>query len=75
MVSKITKSQLQEIEDARYASPELYHEALFEITGITAVPYTGYQYYDAAENYIGDDFDSDTHDLLKMAYIEVIDDE
>ena len=73
MTRSITRSQLEALEDARYISSEEYHEALREIAGITAVPYTGYQYFDAGENYIGDDADSDLNDLLKAAYIEVID--
>lgn len=72
-MDRITRSQLEELEDARYISPEVYHEKLEEITGITAVPYTGYQYFDAGESYIGDDADSDLNDLLKAAYIEVVD--
>lgn len=73
MMTRITRSQLEELEDARFISLEVYHEKLEEIAGITAVPYTGYQYFDAGENYIGDDADSDLADLLKCAYIEVID--
>ena len=69
----ITAKQVEQIEDAAIFGTKEYHEKLEELTGITAMPYTGYSYYDAAGNYIGDSSDSGLSDLLKAAYIEVKD--
>lgn len=75
MIDRITKSQLSEIEDAAIFGTKEFHKKLEEITGITASPYTGYSYYDAAGNYIGDSSNFDICDLLNGAYIEVTDDD
>lgn len=74
MTEKITRKQLEQIEDARLCcGTDEYHKALEEMAGITARPYTAYIYYDSAGNYIGDSENDDTAGLLKSAYIEVID--
>ena len=75
MVGQITRKQLEQIEDAAIFGTKEYNKKLEEITGITAMPYTGYSYYDSAGNYVGDSCDSSLSDLLSAAYIEVIDDE
>ena len=71
MVDKITKEQLEELEEAEFFGE--YHKLLKDYTGIVAKPYTEYSYYDAAGNYIGDSNCNDVQDLLKCAYIEVVD--
>jgi hypothetical protein len=71
----ITSKQVEQIEDATIFGTKEYHKKLEELTGIKAMPYTGYSYYDAAGDYIGDSADSGLSDLLKAAYIEVKDDE
>lgn len=72
-MSRITRKQLEEIKDAAIFGTKDYHKKLEEITGITAMPYTGYSYYDSAGNYVGDSGDSSLSDLLRAAYIEVVD--
>lgn len=74
-MNQITKTQLYEIEETAIMGLQEYNKKLEEVTGIVAKPYTGYSYYDCDGNYIGDSFTSDTTDLLKNAYIEVILDE
>ena len=74
MADFITKDQLAELEEAQSWDLNNYHKMLDEYAGITARPYTGYSYYDAAGNYIGNRDDSDVRDLLRAAYIEVRDD-
>ena len=72
----ITAKQVEQIEDVRFCcGTEEYNKVLEELTGIKAMPYTAYSYYDAAGNFIGDSADSGLSDLLKAAYIEVKDDE
>ena len=72
-MKSISKSQFLEIREAYVFGTEKFHKKLEEITGITARPYTAFLYYDSAENYIGDSENSYLYDLLKAAYIEVID--
>ena len=73
MAECITKEQYEDIENARYFDRDEYHKLLKEYAGIIAKPYTAFSYYDSAGNYIGDSENSDTMDLLKMAYVEVCD--
>lgn len=73
MANTITKEQYERLEAAESFDIEEYHELLKEYAGIVAKPYTGYSYYDDAENYIGDSGCDDVSDLLKCAYIEVTD--
>lgn len=74
-MKQITKRQLAEIEDATLFGTKAFHDKLEEITGITANPYTAYTYHDEAGDYIGDSENSGIPDLLRAAYIEVVDDE
>lgn len=71
MPESISKEELSYIEDAAIEGIDEYHKRLEEHTGIKARPYTGYSYYDAAGNYIGDSSNSSTLDLLDAAYIRV----
>lgn len=72
MADKITKAQLEELETAESLDHNEFHAMLAEYTGITAEPYTGYRYFDAAGNYVGNHTDG-VNDLLESAYIEVVD--
>ena len=74
MVDKITRSQYEEIDDAfAYGTIKEFHRTLEKHTGISTVPYTGYQYF-YGDDYVGDSNDFDLLDLLKNAYIEVVED-
>lgn len=67
----ITEEQLKELEEARsYGTRQEFHELLEEYTGIVAKPYTAYQYFDDADNYVGGD-DDEVRELLRRAYCEV----
>lgn len=67
----ITKKQLEELEEARSCgSRQEFHELLEEYTGIVAKPYTAYQYFDDADNYVGGD-DDDVREMLRRTYCEV----
>jgi hypothetical protein len=74
-MNRITRKQLEQIKDAAIFGTKEYHKKLEEITGITAMSYTGYLYQDVYGNYVGDSGESSLSDLLSAAYIEVIDDE
>ena len=73
MADKITKDQLDELEYAATCDLKEYHRLLAEYADIEAVRYTGFSYYDAAGNYLGDHFNSGVLDLLEAAYVEVSD--
>ncbi len=76
MVDKITEDEYQELLDAvEERRPELIIETFEKLTGIVVKPYTGYQFFDAAGNYLGDDNWNDIDEILKEAEIEVIPDE
>ena len=71
---KISKKQYEELCESKcYDGNEDFHELLEQYTGIVARPYTGYSYYDEAENYIGDSSSDSVRDLLNSAYIEIED--
>ena len=69
---KITNEQYFDIEDARqYGTRNEYHLQLELHTGIVAKPYTAYQYYDSAGNFVGDSDNYTLKELLNNAYIEI----
>ncbi len=75
MADKITQDQYQELLDAydeRGTSSIV--KTFEELTGIVVKPYVGYQFYDAAGNYLGDDNWNDIADILREAGIEVEED-
>lgn len=53
-----------------FDSIEEFHKKL-EGYGIYAKPYTGYEYYDSIENYLGDSSFCDVKQLLDNAYIKI----
>ena len=78
MANKITQDQYQELLDA-YEEMTGWdrHEGIIifeKLTGIEVKPYTGYQFYDAAGNYLGDDQWDNVDDILRKAEIEVVED-
>ena len=71
MPSEITRQQLEDLKDARsFGTPNEFHRLLEEYTGIEARPYTAYQYFDGADNYVGDSDDT-VKEILDSAYITV----
>ena len=75
MVDKITEDQYQELLDAYdERRPEGIVKAFDKLTGIVVKPYTGYQFFDTAGNYLGDDNWNDIREILKEAGIEVVED-
>ena len=75
MVDKITEDQYQELLDAYDERRTSGIVKTFEdLTGIVVKPYTGYQFFDAAGNYLGDDNWNDIREILREAGIEVVED-
>lgn len=73
MVNAITREQLDEIEEAYFCEDrETAYGLLKEYTGIEAKPYTAWDFYDTAGNYLGDSVNYSFRDLLENAYIDVI---
>lgn len=72
MADKITEELLDELEYAWLCDKNEFNELLEKYTGITAVPYTAFSYYDSAGNYVGDSEGDDIGDLLASAYVEVV---
>ena len=73
MVDKITREQLDELEEARFLDLNEYNKLLEKYTGIKAESYKAFSYYDCAGNYLGDSNDSTTDEILRAAYVEVTD--
>ncbi|MBQ9744485.1 MAG: hypothetical protein IJW19_05100 [Clostridia bacterium] len=73
MNREITREQLEKIEDKLYFGDRQGAYALLkEYTGIEARPYTAWSFYDECDNYVGDSDNCSIKDLLKNAYIDVI---
>lgn len=74
MANFITRAQCDELENASSLNGrDGFHELLKKYAGIEARPYTAYQYYDAAGNYVGDSNEDGLDELLQAAYVEVKD--
>jgi len=74
MPDKITEDQLDELLDARdYFGADKFVKLMAEYTGIVVKTYTGYQYFDAADNFLGDSEWNSLRDILEEAEIEVVD--
>lgn len=72
MQNEITKEQLEKLEDVLSFDGRIpFNHLLEELTGIEARPYTAYQYYDGAGNFVGDSDNKDVRELLESAYISV----
>lgn len=74
MAKILTRQQYEELQEAYETDDQAFVEKLEEYTGIIRKSYTAYNYYDAAENYIGcsEEFDLDT--ILEKAFVEVAND-
>lgn len=73
-MDRITIKQYDELYAERFNTKE-FNNLLEEYTGIIAKPYTNYQYFDEAGNYIGDSDNYSVHELLKNAYIKIVNEE
>lgn len=73
MADSITRQQFQMIEDAALYGKKEFHRVLEKYTGIEAIPYTAYLYYDDCGNFIGDSDSATVERLLEAAYVEVKD--
>lgn len=75
MVDKISEDQYQELVDVYDERiPDNIVRTFEKLTGIVVKPYTGYQFFDAEGNYLGDDNWNDIREILKEAGIEVTED-
>ena len=73
MAGTITREQLDEIQEAYSLNDrETAYALLKEYAGIEAKPYTAWDFYDTAGNYIGDSVNYSFRDLLENAYIDVV---
>ena len=73
MVNKITREQFDEIEEAYFLNDrETAYAWLEEYADIEAKPFTAWEFYDAAGNYLGDSINYSFKDLLENAYIDVV---
>lgn len=70
-MDRITIKQYDELYAERFNTKE-FNNLLEEYTGIIAKPYTSYQYFDEAGNYIGDSDNYSVQELLKNAYIKIV---
>ena len=68
---KITKEQLEELEETLSVDRRDFNSLLEEYTGIVAKPYTAFVYYDSADNWVGDSDNYDVREILENAYITV----
>ncbi len=73
MAKFITKSQMEELEDACTFGVKEVHDLLRKYTGIEARPYTAYLYYDENGDFVGSSDDNGLNDLLEKANVEVRD--
>lgn len=75
MVDKITDDQYTDLIGAYDdRNPDNIVSTFADITGIVVKPYIGYQFFDSAGNYLGDDNWNDIDEILKEAGIEVTED-
>ena len=73
MPVKITEDQYQELLDVMTELRPADVVRTFEnITGIVVKPYTGYQFFDVADNYLGDYGIDTIMQILNNAGIEVV---
>ena len=72
MVGKISMEQYGELcESLMCDSYEDFHKMLKEITGITAMPYTAYHYFNEFGDYLGSSNGLTVSGLLDNAYIKI----
>lgn len=71
MAKFISKSQMEELEDARTFGIEGANKLLKKYAGIQARAYTVYNYYDENDNFLANSDEADIYGLLEMAGVEV----
>ena len=72
MAKNITAEQYERLSESDFTGNESeFHALLEEYTGIEARPYTAFQYFDAAGNFLADCDGTYLDDLLDMAEIKV----
>lgn len=71
MAKFITKTQMEEIEEASDWGIEETHKLLEKYAGIKAKPYTAYLYYDENGDFLACSDETDIYDLLEKANVEV----
>lgn len=71
MAKFITKSQMEELEDACTFGIEGANKLLKKYAGIQARAYTAYNYYDEKDNFLANSDEADIYGLLEMAGVEV----
>ena len=74
-MSHITIEQLEELREAESVSRIDFNGLLEDYTGIKAIPYTAFYYEDSAGNWVGDSDGYEVNEILRNAYIEVINNE
>lgn len=73
MPIKITADQYKELLDVLTTlRPEEVVRKFEDITEIVVKPYTGYQFFDVADNYLGDYGPDSIMQILRNAGIEVV---
>lgn len=71
MAKFISKSQMEELEDACTFGIEGANKLLEKYVGIEARAYTAYNYYDENDNFLANSDETDIYGLLEMAGVEV----
>lgn len=71
MAKFISKSQMEELEDACAFGTEGANKLLEKYAGIQARAYTAYNYYDENDNFLANSDETDLDDLLEKANVEV----
>lgn len=71
MAKYITKTQMEELEDACTFGIEGANKLLKKYAGIQARAYTAYNYYDEYDNFLANSDETDIYELLEMAGVEV----
>ena len=71
MAKFISKSQMEELEDACTFGIEGANKLLEKYAGIEARAYTACNYYDENDNFLANSDETDIYGLLEMAGVEV----
>ena len=71
MAKFISKSQMEELEDACTFGIEGANKLLKKYAGIQARAYTAYNYYDENDDFLANSDEADIYGLLEMAGVEV----
>lgn len=72
MPDKITEDQFNELVEARDCfGADKFVKLMEEYTMIVVKPYTGYQYFDTAGNFLGDSEWNSLSEILEDAGVEV----